>query len=137
MGKYVVDRRPELIDDRLLFNWTTLVLSTYTFTTHMKGGGGKVSTPSWYWEVQVSNYVSVLVPGSPGIKLRLRLGTGKSRYQITSPSWYWEVQVSNYVSVLVLGSPGIKLRLRLGTGKSRYQITYVDVLGDPHLYPGC
>ena len=61
VGKYVVDRTLELIDKRLLFNSKTFVLSTDTFTTHSKRHGGEVSTPSWYWEVQVSNYVDVVL----------------------------------------------------------------------------
>ena len=61
MGKYVDDGTLELIDNILLFNSTTLVLSTNTLRTHTKRRGGEVGTPSWYWEVQVSNYVDVLL----------------------------------------------------------------------------
>jgi hypothetical protein len=61
VGKYVVDRTQELIHNRPLFNSATLVLTTNTFTTHTKRRGGEASTPSWYWKVQASNYVDVLL----------------------------------------------------------------------------
>ena len=64
-GKYVVDRTLDLIDNRLLFKWTTLVLPTDTFTMHEKYRDGEVSTPSWYWAVQDSNYVDAVLGDTP------------------------------------------------------------------------